>query len=223
MKRMLGLICLVLAGVIVWQWRTWPPPRGGLTTNSAEESEEPRASPQTETRLSLNPSINKDDYASVIDRPLFLSSRRPPEDEVPAEIVSTEVPGLETPLENFDLNAVIITPAGAIAWVTTPTGPKPQKVQVGDELEGWKVKNISNDEIEMEGQSGSDRLVLRNFSQGGQPVPKLPPRADSKKRSTPPATRVPVTGKPRDQKPSPTPSKSKPPSTHGANPTRNGQ
>ena len=221
---MLGLICLVLAGVIAWQWRTWPQPRVGLTTNSAEETEQPRASSQTETRLSLIPPVNKDEYASVIDRPLFLSSRRPPEEEVPVEAAKPEEPVIpETPLDNFDLNAVIITPAGAIAWVTTPTAPKPQRVQVGDELEGWKVKNISNDEIEMEGQSGSDRLVLRNFGLSGQPVPQLPPRSERGKRPTPPPNRTPVSSKPRIQKPSPTPSKSKPPSTPGPNPARNGQ
>lgn len=223
MKRLLGLICLVLAAVIAWQWRTWPLPRGGLTANSAEEAEELRTSPPTETRLSLIPPINKDEYASVIDRPLFLSSRRPPEEEVPAEIVGSEVPGLETPLENFDLNAVIITPSGAIAWVTTPTEPKPQKVQIGDDLEGWKVKNISNDEIEMEGQSGSDRLVLRNFSQSGQPVPKLPPRVESRNRPTPPTSRKPVSREQREQTHSPASSKAKPPSTPRPNPARRDQ
>ncbi len=224
MKRLLGLICLVMAGVIAWQWRTWPPPRGGLTTTSFEEAEEPRASPQTEKRLSVNSSMSKDDYVSVIDRPLFLPSRRPPDEEVPDVAAVPEVPATpETPLENFDLNAVIITPEGAIAWVTTTTEPKPQKVQIGDELEGWKVKNISNDEIEMEGQSRSDRLVLRNFGSSGQPVPKVPPRSERRKRPTPPPNRTPVSSKPRDQKPSPTPSKSKPPSTSGPNPARNGQ
>lgn len=222
MKRLLGLICLVLAGVIAWQWRTWPP-RGGLTTTSAEETEEPRASPQTETRLSLKPSMSKDDYVSVIDRPLFLSSRRPPDEEVPAEIVGSEMPGLETPLENLDLNAVIITPAGAVAWVTTPTGPKPQKVQVGDELEGWKVKNISNDEIEMEGQSGSDRLVLRNFSQGVKPVPNLPPRKENRNRPSPPASRTPITNNQAGQKPPVPPSRSKAPTSPAHNPVRNAQ
>ena len=206
MKRVLGFISLVLAGVLAWQWRTWLPPHGGFPPNGIEESEEPRASPPTEKRLSLKSPANKDDYVSVIERPLFLSSRRPPEEELPAELAVPELPATpETPLENFDLNAVIITPAGAIAWVTTPTEPKPQKVQIGDELEGWKVKNISNDEIEMEGKKGSDRLVLRNFGSSGQPVPKLPPRSERRKRPTPPPNRAPASNKTRDQKSSPTP------------------
>ena len=221
MKRLLGLICLVLAAVIAWQWRTWPLPRGGLTANSAEEAEEPRTFPPTEPQLSLMPPLNKDDYASVIDRPLFLSSRRPPEEEAPAEISGSEAPPPpEVPLDNLDLNAVIITPAGAIAWITKPTEPKPQKVQIGDELEGWIVKNISNDEIEMEGLSGSDRLVLRNFSQSGQPVPKLPPRVESRNRPTPPTSRKPVSREQREQTHSPASNKAKPPSTPRPNPAR---
>lgn len=174
--------------------------------------------------MSLVPPLSKDDYATVIDRPLFLSSRRPPEEEAPAEISGPEVPPPpEIPLENFDLNAVIITPAGGVAWITTPSEPKPLKVQIGDELEGWKVKQISKDEIEMEGRSGSDRLVLRNFTQSGQPASKLPPRKERRDRPTPPASRKPVTSKQGEQKPPPAPSKSKAPSTPGPNPARNGK
>ena len=225
MKRLLGLLCLALVVVIVWQWGTWPPPRRGLPPNiTAESVEPPVANQPSETRVSQASPLNKDDYVSVIDRPLFLSSRRPPEEQGPAESAVPEELTPEVPLDNFDLNAVIITPAGAIAWVTTPSEPKPQKVQIGDELEGWKIKNISNDEIEVEGQSGSDRLVLRNFSQSGQPVTKSPPRTERKNRPTPPSSRSPVTSRQREQKPPPAPpSKTKNPSRPGANPTRNGQ
>lgn len=223
MKRLLGLICLALTAIIVWQWRNWPPPRGVLPTNLTNEAGETRAPQPSETRLSLITPLNKDDYGSVTDRPLFLSSRRPPEEEDPAKLEVPEALAPETPLENLDLNAVIITPTGAIAWVTTPSGPKPQKVQIGDELEGWKVKNITNDEVEMEGKTGSDRLVLRNFSQSGQPVSKPPPRTERRNRPTPQASGTPVTSKQREQKPPPASSKSKSPSTPRPNPARNGQ
>lgn len=209
MKRVLGIICLVLAGALAWQWRAWPPPHGDLPPpNGPEEPDEPRASPPIETRLTLEPPNIKEDYASVIDRPLFLSSRRQPEEGLPAESAAPEMPATpETPLENFDLNAVIITPAGAFAWITTPTEPEPHKVQIGDELEGWKVKNILNDKLEMEGKGGSDSLVLRSFGSSGQPASKLPPRSERRKRPTPPPNRAPASSKPRDQKSSPTPGK----------------
>lgn len=223
MKRLLGLICLALGAIIFWQWRTWPPPRGDFPPNIAEDTGESLASQPTETRSFLLPPLNKEDYASVIDRPLFLSSRRPLEGEVPVDLAGLEAPTPETPLNNFDLSAVIITPAGAIAWVTTPSEPKPQKVQVGDELEGWKVKNISNDEIEMEGQSGADSLVLRNFSQSGQSVAKSPLRAERRNRPTPLNSRPSVTSKQRQQIPPTAPSKSKSLSKLGPNQARNGQ
>ena len=222
MKHLLVLICLVLAVVIAWQWRTWQIPRGDLSTDSAEVAEEPSAPQPMNTRLSLKPPISKDDYTSVIDRPIFLSSRRPPVEEVPVESVELEVPDPETLLENIDLNAIIITPSGATAWVTTPTKLKPQKVQIGDDLEGWIVKNISNDEIEIEGHSVSDRLMLRNFSGNLQPIPKLQPRAERRNRSIPPPSRAPISRMPRDQRPSPAHSKTNPPSTPGPNPARNG-
>ncbi|MFZ1575452.1 MAG: hypothetical protein WAT36_09535, partial [Chromatiaceae bacterium] len=130
----------------------------------------------------IPPLVEKQDYVSVTDRPLFLPGRRPPA-ETPEAEVPEDAPGEGeslTALDAMDLNAVIITPDGAVAWVSTPNSPKPQKVRIGDEFEGWKVKAITPDNVEVQGLASTDSLVLRNYSQGGQPSPNQPPRAGAK-------------------------------------------
>lgn len=221
MKGVLGLICLALVAVIVWQWRDWPPSRGGVLDTRAEGAGQAPDVKQPESQVLLIPLLNKDDYVSVTERPLFLTGRRPPEEEAPGDLAVPEVPVAEVPLENLDLSAVIITPSGAIAWIITPNHPKPQKVQLGDELEGWKVKRISNDEVEMEGQGGSDRLVLRNFSQHETPVPTPSPRGERRNPARPPANRSPATNRQAGQKPPSTTARMRSPSAPGANLTRN--
>ena len=184
MKRLLVTVLLGLSVLLVMQWRDWPPdrmssrpdaPRGDAPQPIGEKGDPPLGQ--------LPPSVEKQDYVSVTERPLFLPGRRPPA-ETPEAEVPEDAPGEGEPLmalDAMDLNAVIITPDGAIAWVSTPNSPKPQKVRIGDEFEGWKVKAITPDNVEVQGVTSTDSLVLRNYSQGGQPPPnRPPPRAAAK-------------------------------------------
>ena len=178
MKRLLVTVLLGLSVLLVMQWRDWPPdrmssrpdaPRGDAPQPIGEKGDPPIAQ--------LPPPVEKQDYVSVTERPLFLPGRRPPA-ETPEAEVPEDAPGEGEPLmalDAMDLNAVIITPDGAIAWVSTPNSPKPQKVRIGDEFEGWKVKAITPDNVEVQGVTSTDSLVLRNYSQGGQPPPNRPP------------------------------------------------
>jgi hypothetical protein len=174
---MLIIALLGLSLLLMLQWRDWPPerliisrpdtPGDSLQPTGGKARESPRP-----TSLSL---VEKQDYVSVTERPLFLPGRRPPEEtpETEDQEAPKEVEPL-TALDAMDLNAVIITPDGAVAWVSTPNSPKPQKVRIGDELEGWKVKAITSDNVEVQGLASTDSLVLRNFGQGGQPAQSQP-------------------------------------------------
>ncbi len=173
---------LGLGVLLVLQWRNWPPDRmispsdvpGDILQPVDEKKENPLAH--------LPPLVEKQDYVSVTDRPLFLPERRPPEETPEAETDAPVGPEVEPPtaLDSMDLNAIIITPDGAVAWVSTPNSPKPQKVRIGDEFEGWKVKAITTDNVEVEGQTSSDWLFLRNYGQGTQPPANQPPRSAAK-------------------------------------------
>lgn len=182
MKRLLVAILLGLCVLLVLQWRDWPPDRMSSRPDVPGEAIQPIGEKEDNPLAQLPPLVEKQDYVSVTDRPLFLPGRRPPE-ETPESEDPKGAPGEGeslTALDAMDLNAVIITPDGAVAWVSTPNSPKPQKVRIGDEFEGWKVKAITPDNVEVQGLASTDSLVLRNYSQGGQPSPNRPPREAAK-------------------------------------------
>jgi general secretion pathway protein N len=162
----------------VFQWRDWPPTPSVPHQAAPGDNSQPVGNKIDNPLDSLPPPVEKQDYVSVTERPIFLPGRRPqeesPESETDKDAGQAEIeplPGLDT----MDLNAVIITPKGAVAWVSTPSSPKPQRVQIGDDLQGWTVKAIATDEVEVQGNGSSDRLVLRNFSQGVMPTAPTPP------------------------------------------------
>jgi hypothetical protein len=177
LKRLLIIALMGLSLLLVLQWRDWPPERLISRPDTPGDSPQPTGEKRDNPLAQLPPPVEKQDYVSVTERPLFLPGRRPPEETPESEDqgAQKEVEPL-TALDAMDLNAVIITPDGAVAWVSTPNSPKPQKVRIGDELEGWKVKAITSDNVEVQGLASTDSLVLRNYGQGGQP-PRTNPLA----------------------------------------------
>lgn len=190
MKALLTIASLALCGVLALQWHDWPPkidtaPQGSDPHETESPSVEETASPLE----LLDPPLEKDDFASVIERPLFLPDRRPPSEE-PEE---TEEPAVveEAPkvaLDTMDLNAVIITPSEAVAWVRTPSKPTAEKLHIGDTLDGWTVKAIKGDEVEMERQGKTDTLVLRDYSYSPPPPTRQQRRAARRQASQPKRT-----------------------------------
>lgn len=209
MKSLLVTVLIGLSVLLVMQWRDWPPDRMGSRPDTPREVAPPIGEKGDNPLAQLPPPLEKQDYVSVTERPLFLPGRRPPE-ETPEAEDPEGVPGEGEPLtalDAMDLNAVIITPDGAVAWVSTPNSPKPQKVRIGDEFEGWKVKAITPDNVEVQGVASTDSLILRNYSQGGQPPPNRPPAraaakpggAAAKPNGRPPRQASPPTPRPPTQ------------------------
>ncbi|MBP6582367.1 MAG: hypothetical protein KA204_02675 [Chromatiaceae bacterium] len=205
MKRLLFIALVGLSLLLVLQWRDWPPQRNISRPDTPGDTLQPPGERRDNPLAQLPSPVEKQDYVSVTERPLFLPGRRPPEETPESEDqgAQKEVEPL-TALDAMDLNAVIITPDGAVAWVSTPNSPKPQKVRIGDEFEGWKVKAITPDNVEVQGLATTDSLILRNYGQGGQPAQNRPPRPAAKpgggaakpsgrpRQTSPPMPRPPV-------------------------------
>lgn len=181
----LALVAAVLAAVLAYQWWGWPPaptPLDSLGTASpdgggAGEAEDPLAR--------LGTPEPREAYASVTERPLFRPQRKPPEAEPEApEQASEAQPAAD--LAAFDLSAVVITPAIVSAWVRDAKAQELKRLRLGDELEGWAVKDILSDRLVLERQGERNELLLRDFSKLPPPVAP-PPRA----RPTPAAQRMP--------------------------------
>jgi general secretion pathway protein N len=185
LRASITLLALALAAVLVWQWWNWPgpvpePDAAGPVSPPVQVSSQP---PEDPTDL-LAPLGEKDEYANVTERPLFLPDRRPPsedpEEDAPAE---EEAPA---DLAGFDLNAVLITPSETSAWIRDPAKKQLVRLRAGDKLSGWSVQQILSDRILLERHGDKDTLVLRDYK-------NMPPPA--------PPRRKPVARKPRQRMP----------------------
>jgi general secretion pathway protein N len=176
MKPLLMALALLLGAVVALQWYGWaadatlpsPPPASASAAGSGETDN--AGLPE----LALEPPP-QEDYASVVERPLFLPERRPPPEEE-EEPMAEEAPVTE--LDGVDLTAVVITPAVVSAWVRSPGNAELQRLRLGDDFLGWTVKTIQPDELVLERQGETNRLSLRDYENAPAPIPptRLPPR-----------------------------------------------
>ncbi len=162
MRPLLIALVLALGGLLYLQWYAWPPAPPALpqpAPPSAPPSGGDSALPAQEL---LAPEPIAEDYASIAERPLFLPERRPPPDEPEAEAEQSQ-PNHLTELDGMDLNAVVIAPSGVSAWVRSPRQKELVRVRLGDDLEGWTVKDIHPDALVLERQGETDQIVLRDY------------------------------------------------------------
>lgn len=197
MRAVVASLALLLAAALLWQWRGWPPPRPqpGEDDSGSAEVQTPPAADENPLDL-LTPLGEKDEYAVVTERPLFLPDRRPPSEE-PEQAAEPESEQL-TDLDRMDLNAVMITPASSLAWVRDPAEKKLVRLEPGDDLAGWSVQEIHSDRVLLERQGEEHKLILRDYKNMPPPQPsrqkpaaRKPPRRAGKR---PPSSRQQGTG-----------------------------
>ncbi len=184
MKAVPWVALLVLAGILALQWHDWPP--GSLPALPSPDSDQVSAGPTP-----LAPDLlarveaweDKGAYAEVIERPLFLPDRRPPEEDAGQDQALTEVESAS--LDGLDLTAVIMTPDETVAWVLDQAKQGLVKLRTGEDVAGWKVQEIRKDRLLLERQGETNTLLLRIYS--APSIPPRPQRQGPPRRSTPPA------------------------------------
>ena len=75
----------------------------------------------------------------------------------------------------MDLSAVVITGGVTSAWVKPPGSGDLIRLRLGDDLEGWSVKEIQPDRLVLERQGERDELPLRDFAAAPPAMPPTPP------------------------------------------------
>jgi general secretion pathway protein N len=197
MKAFLALIALALGGVLLMQWRDWPPPPPPSRLAPATPEGQKATSPNPVA--ALHPLEDKDAYAPVTERPLFRPDRRPRKDEPEA---AAEVPVEEaSDLAGMDLTGVLLSPKVTTAWVKDPSQATVVRLRQGEILAGWTVKDILADRLVLERQGKTDTILLRTFNAPGT-APAAPPTAAPQRPpagAKPPASAKPPTaaGTPR--------------------------
>lgn len=122
--------------------------------------------------------------APILGRPLFSSTRRPPQD-------ASSGPSADSDLADARLAGIVTTPTRRIA-IFAMSGDKPLKVAEGDDVSGWRIESITAREVSLTGPGGTKTLQPKldpNLAApAGQPLATQPGR--------PPAP-PPVPGRPR--------------------------
>ena len=174
-KKAPALFALALLVILTLQWITWSP---GLPLISAAnpsvgaaQSDE-GASPDPLSQLKAPE--ERESFASVIERPLFRPDRKP-EPPIADEKGPQGDPEAAAALETMDLTAVLISPTATTAWVKDPKQPKLRRLRIGDDFDGWAVREIRDDRVVLERQGDKDELLLRDFSK--TPPPAATPRS----------------------------------------------
>jgi general secretion pathway protein N len=98
-----------------------------------------------------------DQLSTILDRPLFSPSRRPPARR-PPPVVQGPAPPPPTP--NLVLFGVVMDGEGARAIVRAGADKKLIRAQIGDEIDGWKVSQIEGRKVvlSLDGRFATFRL-----------------------------------------------------------------
>ena len=188
--------CLLFGAILIMELA----PAGAEDAVVAQAARSDAASPATQRQ---NPR-SEELAATALARPLFSSTRRPPQD----------APNGAAPddLTDARLTGIVTTPGHRIA-IFAVSGDKPLKVAEGDAVSGWRIDSITPREVSLSGPSGTKTLQ-----------PKLDPNLASQPGQPPigqPGVRVPTPpapGRPRVPVPGAAPAVAQPPVPVGALP-----
>jgi len=111
-----------------------------------------------------------DAYAEIVERPLFIDTRRPPE---PAPEVAAAAPPPPPPRPlRATLTSIVITPERHLALVVDHASKRSVRLAEGADFAGWQVERIENEQVIFRQGEQTQVLQLRVY----EPV-KLPKRA----------------------------------------------
>ena len=92
--------------------------------------------------------------ATVLGRPLFSSSRRPPQ-------TAANDGGGTSDLADTRLTGIVTEPGRSIA-IFAVNGAKPLKLTEGEAVSGWRIESITPREVALSGPGGAKTLAPKN-------------------------------------------------------------
>ncbi len=152
----LGLLCLIAGGLVVFELVPAPPP-GPLPAETPAPASGKTArggAPRLEEDFSL-PALSH--YRVITERPLFLKSRQP----APEGAATTDAPAAnEGQLSQYALTAVIIGPEQQFAILRAQAEGKLSRVTSGQEFQGWTLKQVEGDAVVFGRNDKEERMPL---------------------------------------------------------------
>jgi hypothetical protein len=181
--------CLLFGAILIMELA----PAGAEDAVVAQAARSNAASPTTRGQ---NPRP-EELVAAALARPLFSSTRRPPQD-APSGAADSD-------LSDARLTGIVTTPGRRIA-IFAVSGDKPLKVAEGDAVSGWRIESITPREVSLSGPTGGKTLQPK-LDPTLAPTPGQPPIGQPGGR-VPPA---PAAGRPRLPVPGAAPAVALPP------------
>ena len=106
---------------------------------------------------------NEEEYSDLVERPLFIKGRKPVEEPHEEIIPVTEVKKMETFV--WDLTGIFTSPKGLVAFFSRINGKVEKdnyrKLKLGDDIDGWKLKEIASDKVMLVKMGDMKTLLLR--------------------------------------------------------------
>ena len=174
--------CLIFGTVVLLELKP-------SATDTAAPNEIPRRT-ETPSAVRRQPSTRLDELlAMALARPLFSSTRRPPQSATNDSDVSSD-------LADIRLTGIVTEPDHRVA-IFAVNGAKPLRLGEGEAVRGWQVESITPREVSLSGPGGTKTLEPKldpNLVQPAAPtvaanpaarLPAPPPTAN-------PAARLPV-------------------------------
>jgi len=113
-------------------------------------------------------------YPEIPARPVFFKERKPPEPYVQrtGEKKAAAAPRPAGAPPRFTLSGIVEIGKETFALVKVPGGKGARRLKVGEEFDGWRVREISPDKLVMSNGSAEHEIPLRKYkpvsSRGGQ-------------------------------------------------------
>jgi hypothetical protein len=102
-------------------------------------------------------------YAVIVDRPLFIETRRMPKDEPsPPVAASNEIAVPLGPADAFDgltLSGIVMYGGVRVALFKTAAGQNSPSLKEGDEFHGWRVERIEAEAVVFTGQGDEKKRI----------------------------------------------------------------
>ena len=161
--------CLVFGAVVLLELQ----PAASDTAASNEVSRQP----DTTSTAHRQPSTRLDELLAVARaRPLFSSTRRPPQ--------TAATDNTSSDLADMRLTGIVTEPDHHVA-IFAVNGAKPLKVSEGEAVSGWRIESITPHEVSLSGPGGTKTLEPKLDPNLVQQPPPQPPAANPAAR--PPA------------------------------------
>lgn len=150
MKYFLIVLCLLLMGVIYYQYQYYPQ----LSVEQYADSETSDLEGEnSETSSRLKPIRS---YSEIIKRPLFSIDRTPPEIETKSVVASFNA----QELDDLILFGVVVSKNTTYAIIGNGKNGETEQIKKGRLYRGWRVEEITSDSVKFAGKDAEYELYL---------------------------------------------------------------